>query len=354
MTFLGSARLMNDPIGHASLLIKPPLMFTNKTPWIVLLVLWMAGSTWWHVCKIKQLCADDAPSTTVATSSAPVFTLSDGARFSVGLPGTFNFAKSGVTPNMAGFDAPLDSIATYLQNNPDRQLTLTGYYSAAETNPSSFSNLGIARAEAVKEMLIQRGVPAASLLTAGVEKADIAFSAAGDSVIAGVNGSFAAMVITAPAQPDSLASTSAISASAASTSVASASSAGTPVTEEALAKAEKFESVFKPIDLYFKTNSSDYIRTDETKKFFKEAIAYLRKNKDKSLILTGYTDNVGPDAANLALSKKRAGSVKTRLLSQGVGASQVKVDGKGEADPKASNDTESGRKANRRVTVVVQ
>ncbi len=320
-------------------------MLTNKTPWIVLLIVWMAGSTWWHVCKIKQLCADDVPETTL-TAPASGFTLADGSRFSVGLPGTFNFAKSGSIPNLAGFDASLDSVATYLQNNPDRQLTLTGYYTASETNSSNFANLGIARAEAIKALLVQRGVEAGSLLTTGVERADLAFNAAGDSVNAGVNGSFAAMM-AAVAPPDS-----AVSASLTSTSTTATVAAG--ATEETLAKAEKYESVFKPIDLYFKSGSSDYIRTDETKKFFKEAIQYLRKNKDKDLVLTGYTDSEGSEDVNLNLSKKRANSVKQRLLSQGVSSSQIESGGKGEADPKASNDTESGRKANRRVTVVVQ
>jgi OmpA-OmpF porin, OOP family len=321
-------------------------MFTTKLPWIILLLVWMVGSTWWHVCKIKQLCADDAPSIS-AGAGVSTASLADGDRFSVQLPGTFNFAKAGAVPNLAGFDASLDSMATYLQNNPDRQLTLTGYYTAAEAYSGPFPNLGIARAEAIKELLIQRGVPAASLLTVGVEQANLTFNAKGDSVNAGVLGSFGAKV--AAVQVDSTASAS--MAAPTTTSVAATSA---PVTEEALAKAEKYESVFKPIDLYFPSGSSNYIRTDETKKFFKEAIRYLRTHKDKNLVLTGYTDSQGPDDTNLQLSKKRANSVKERLLSQGVGSSQIEASGKGEADPKASNDTESGRKANRRVTVVVQ
>lgn len=322
-------------------------MFTTKLPWIVLLLVWMVGSTWWHVCKIKQLCADDAPS--VSTEAGVSATsLADGDRFRVSLPGSFNFAKAGAVPNLAGFDASLDSMATYLQNNPDRQLTLTGYYTAAEAYSGPFPNLGIARAEAIKELLIQRGVPAASLLTVGVERADLTFNAAGDSVNAGVLGSFGAKVVAA--QVDSTASASV----AAPTTTSVAATSATPVTEEALAKAEKYESVFKPIDLYFPSASSDYIRTEETKKFFKEAIRYLKTHKDKNLVLTGYTDSQGSDDLNLQLSKKRANAVKQRLLSQGVGSSQIESSGKGEADPKASNDTESGRKANRRVTVVVQ
>lgn len=334
-------------------------MLTYKTPWIILLIVWMAGSTWWHLCKIKQLCTDDAADTSqTQTVQEPAYSLADESRFKVDLPGSFNFAKSGAVPELTGFDAPLDSIAIYLQNNPDRALTLTGYYIASETNATSFANLGIARSEAIKALLVQRGVSAASLVTAGVERADLTFNAAGDSVNAGVNGSFAAKMVAPTAMADSAASTA--STTATSASVAAAPAPVAPVTvaagasEETLAKAEKYESIFKPIDLYFRSGSSDYIRTGETKKFFKAAIIYLRKNKSKDLVLTGYTDDEGADDGNLQLSKKRANSVRQRLLTQGVSSSQIESDGKGEANPKASNDTESGRKANRRVTVVVQ
>jgi len=124
-------------------------------------------------------------------------------------------------------------------------------------------------------------------------------------------------------------------------------------TEAELAAAEKFTSVFEPIDLYFKLNEANYIKTAATRQFFDEAARYLKKHKNKKLRLTGHTDNTGNDAVNLRLSRDRASDVKSHLRSSGINASQIVVDAKGEADPKADNSTIAGRRANRRVTVVV-
>jgi len=127
-----------------------------------------------------------------------------------------------------------------------------------------------------------------------------------------------------------------------------------PKTEEALAAAEKYENVFKTLDLYFKTAKADYIKTPENEKFIEEAIKYLAANKDKKLALTGHTDNDGTDETNLKLSKIRAGSVKALLMKRGISEAQLVTDAKGESQPKASNDTPEGRKANRRVSIIVQ
>lgn len=70
--------------------------------------------------------------------------------------------------------------------------------------------------------------------------------------------------------------------------------------------------------------------------------------------VTGYTDNLGSAAHGLELSKRRAAAVTKILQPQLPAGTQVVSDGRGEADPIASNDTESGRKLNRRVTITVQ
>lgn len=127
-----------------------------------------------------------------------------------------------------------------------------------------------------------------------------------------------------------------------------------PVTEKGLAEAEVFSTVFKPISLFFPIGQSDYIKTDATKAFFTEAATYLKANPDKKLRLTGYTDNTGPEESNLNLSRQRANRVKSRLEKEGIATSQIVVDAKGEAEPKYSNETLQGRRANRRVTAVVQ
>ncbi len=86
----------------------------------------------------------------------------------------------------------------------------------------------------------------------------------------------------------------------------------------------------------------------------------LKQNSDMDVSIYGYTDNAGwknctdeqSAQKNVTLSQQRAQSVSTYLLGCGVGTSQIKsVEGLGQADPVASNETAAGREQNRRVEV---
>ena len=86
----------------------------------------------------------------------------------------------------------------------------------------------------------------------------------------------------------------------------------------------------------------------------------LNQNRDMDVSIYGYTDNQGwknstaaqSQQKNLNLSQERAQSVSSYLLSCGVSTNQIKgVQGMGESDPVASNDTAAGREQNRRVEV---
>lgn len=124
-------------------------------------------------------------------------------------------------------------------------------------------------------------------------------------------------------------------------------------TEDDLANSQKYASLFKPMNLYFKVNQADYIKTADNEKFVTEALAYLKANPSKSLQITGHTDSDGDDASNMRLSERRAADVKAKLVKRGFNADQLKTDAKGETSPIASNDTAEGKKANRRVEIVV-
>ncbi|MDA9817193.1 PorP/SprF family type IX secretion system membrane protein [bacterium] len=75
----------------------------------------------------------------------------------------------------------------------------------------------------------------------------------------------------------------------------------------------------------------------------------LKKKPDWKLKLSGHTDNIGDNDANMILSKKRAESVKRFLASQGIDKSRLQTEFFGESEPISDNATASGRQKNRRV-----
>jgi OmpA-OmpF porin, OOP family len=87
------------------------------------------------------------------------------------------------------------------------------------------------------------------------------------------------------------------------------------------------------------------------KAYLKEARARL--SSARKVKITGYTDNAGSQQYNLKLSLRRAEAVRDYLVRLGVDSKKMKVSGKGEAKPVASNSTKEGRAKNRRVEVEV-
>ena len=71
------------------------------------------------------------------------------------------------------------------------------------------------------------------------------------------------------------------------------------------------------------------------------------------LAVEGYTDNVGSDELNQKLSEKRAETVRSYLIEQGLAETSVTSQGFGKSSPVAENTTAAGRKKNRRVEIIV-
>jgi chemotaxis protein MotB len=88
----------------------------------------------------------------------------------------------------------------------------------------------------------------------------------------------------------------------------------------------------------------------------------LRGLKNAKIVVYGYTDNVpvGPELQrqgipdNLVLSTRRAATVVTFLVSQGVDPNVISAKGVGDTRPVAPNDTPQGRAQNRRIEITVQ
>lgn len=85
-----------------------------------------------------------------------------------------------------------------------------------------------------------------------------------------------------------------------------------------------------------------------------ELAEWLKANPDKTVALVGHTDTSGGLDGNIVISKRRAASVRARLIeAYGIPPKQVEAQGVGYLSPIASNLTEEGRQKNRRVEAVL-
>ena len=83
------------------------------------------------------------------------------------------------------------------------------------------------------------------------------------------------------------------------------------------------------------------------------ALAGQLRGGNGSVSIEGHTDSQGADAANLALSQRRAEAVRRTLEDAGLPSARLSAGGRGETDPVADNESADGRARNRRVEIIV-
>ena len=85
------------------------------------------------------------------------------------------------------------------------------------------------------------------------------------------------------------------------------------------------------------------LRADGKKTLDDEVVAKMKEHPEVEVILvTGYTDRIGSDKYNQKLSEKRANSVKSYIVDQGIDGNRVETVGKGESDPVVACDDIKG------------
>ena len=80
----------------------------------------------------------------------------------------------------------------------------------------------------------------------------------------------------------------------------------------------------------------------------------LKGDPNARVTIVGHTDASGPDSVNNPLSLERARSVQDYLALRGVAPSHMQTVGRGEREPVADNESESGRARNRRVEIYLR
>ncbi len=288
----------------------------KKLVWGIIAILWFFIATFLYN-KYSPCCSCKTECDTRKIDAAPL-ALAD-TDWSYSFNENFKFKAGSAEPIVgAAMNTGLDSLAMHLATaKPTHTTTLTGYYNAEEKNDTKFENLGIARAEAVKSILVQKGVPAGNIFTSGALNSAGKYTMSADTLYGGVDF-------------------------------------GVQLLDTGKMVELKEDVLIQPRTVYFETGKNSIIITDELNNYLLNAEKYLATHTDKKLLLTGHTDNVGDPAKNAELSKERAGFVKAQLEKRSIAAAQIETEGKGDAVPIADNATEEGRAQNRRVEIKIQ
>ena len=83
-------------------------------------------------------------------------------------------------------------------------------------------------------------------------------------------------------------------------------------------------------------------------------VSIMRENPGLRVEIRGYTDTIGDAGYNKKLSERRADAVAEYMIKQGISPERVSSQGFGKENPIASNDTEEGRRKNRRTEFYIR
>lgn len=104
-------------------------------------------------------------------------------------------------------------------------------------------------------------------------------------------------------------------------------------------------------ELLFETNKSTL--RQEHVETLNSIVDYLASHSERSVKISGHTDNTGNEQHNLTLSKRRAEVVAEYLLNNGIDINRIETFGLGSSNSIDVNTTEEGKKKNRRVELLI-
>lgn len=233
----------------------------------------------------------------------------------------FNFNLSSdefLTPLSDKVGTGINSLKDFLGANSDKIINITGLYKGDETNASAFPNLGLARANKVKNYLVSQGIPSSQTNTFGRLMDDFLPL---DGTLMG------------------------------------------PVTYEITDKAENADDELKalyddikanPLVLYFNTGEAAINLTPEQREKVAKISRYLDQVDGAECNVVGHTDGTGSRTTNIRLGQERADFAKAYLTRNGIPTAKINSSSQGPDDPIATNATDEGRSKNRRTVVTLK
>lgn len=272
---------------------------------------------WYFVCQVRGLCGEAQQ---VEDTRLKTLKLMEGDAVILEGYDQFAFDSASYRPRLnANNEAFLDTVAAILKARPERNMTITAFYRDSEKDirPGFFENLGLARADQVRKLLMQRGIEQNRIsLDHGLSE----------------DARLREPLLFSLYDPNNIPR-----------------------------DFEKVVFTFRNMtfsDANFEYNS-DVFKPGEPFKLYADSVkTYLNLNPEALLRIVGHTDSIASADYNLDLGMRRAQSARDYFRSLGVDA-KIVVESMGEERPVAPNsnpdgtDNPEGRQKNRRVNFIL-
>lgn len=278
----------------------------------------------WYFCCNKNCTKTSIAKETSQEKAATMFPFTfDDGDIAISSNDNFNFMSSDhaiVQPLSEDLLSCIKEMITHLKNNKDKKLNISGYFKEGENNLSHFGNLGVARAKAIKQFLIEHGLSADQVSAFGKKDNSLTPNQSGI-----LRGPYAFTV---------------------------ESFEGIGGRSKRIS-AMKNDLMKDPVLVRFLPAKATTFLYKEEKNKLKALANYLNASDNVSCTIVGHTDNVKSEESNMRLGKKRAEFTKRKLLEYSVDANKINTTSKGETAPIATNKTERGKALNRRTEVII-
>ena len=275
---------------------------------------WASIARYGYVCEIKQHCQEEEPVENLRPQTLQL--LLDDTITVLENYEQFAFDQNSATPDLSENNLVfLDSLADYLRKDTLKNLTITGFYRETEEGMSSgmFEGFGIARAAAVRDLLVARGIDINRI---------------------------------------SLESQKSIGSKLLEPLIFSLSTAGDATPDDYNTVQFSFTNMTYS-DANFEKDS-DVFLPKQAFQFYADSVkTFLDLNPEKTLRIVGHCDSDGTEKYNYELGLNRAKNASIYFKDLGV-EKDIVVESQGEKDPIKPNDSPENKQANRRVQIIIE
>lgn len=282
----------------------------RTTPVLLLWLIWSAASAF----MFHKFCGSSTPEVVEDIKDPTEINVGENSEIVSNVKTSFNESEFQFSSLSKDLSNRIDAYLNELKSSSKKNIIITALYGANEKNTGIFTDLGLARANNIKQLFVQQGIDASRI---GIKSKKVNSDKKEEFTKLEFN-------YTDKIERDG--------------------------------SLEDYKVLFEhePIILYFRSKSDKLDLSSDQREAFKDLLGYMDLDPLVKIKVSGHTDATGERGPNLKLSEKRALQVRNILISNGMNPSRMIVKGYGPDRALATNKTAEGRSKNRRVEITVQ